>query len=204
MSVTFVASFKFLVRELSFSDTASGDISINLQNVTRVFVPYHCSYLESTFFGRVIEETCRNRQSEDQQSQKERGPSAELRSFSCFRLFFETVALAGDSFLGCSLQGNVWHSPARGPVRPERKDRSQVWILGDGIEIRSQNTTSIACNENQYMPSTVKIREGYRPPYLTEESVVQPEKHRKKQPTNTRKSQPSDSYILATEEKTKL
>ena len=116
----------------------------------------------------------------------------------------ETVTLAGDSFLGCSLQGNVWHSPARGPVRPERKDRSQVWILGDGIEIRSQNTTGIACNENQYMPSTVKIREGYRPPYLTEESVVQPEKHRKKQPTNRRKSQPSDSYILATEEKTKL
>lgn len=204
MSVTFVASFKFLVRELSFSDTASADISINLQNVTRVFVSYHCSYLESTFFGRVREETCRNRQSEDQQNQKERGPSAELRSFICFRLFFETVTLAGDSFLGCSLQGNVWDSPARGPVRPERKDRSQVWILGDGIEIRSQNTTSIACNENQYMPSTVKIREGYRPPYLTEESVVQPEKHRKKQPTNRRKSQPSDSYILATEEKTKL
>ena len=179
-------------------------MSINLQNVTRVFVSYHCSYLESTFFGRVIEETCRNRQSEEQQSQKERGPSAELRSFICFRLFFETVTLAGDSFLGCSLQGNVWHSPARGPVRPERKDWSQVWILGDGIEIRSQNTTGIACNENQYMPSTVKIREGYRPPYLTEESVVQPEKHRKKQPTNRRKSQPSDSYILATEEKTKL
>ena len=104
MSVTFVASFKFLVRELSFSDTASGDISINLQNVTRVFVPYHCSYLESTFFGRVREETRRNRQSEDQQNQKERGPSAELRSFICFRLFFETVTLAGDSFLGCSPQ----------------------------------------------------------------------------------------------------
>ena len=204
MSVTFVASFKFLLRELSFSDTASGDKSINLENVTRVFVPYHCSYLESTFFGGVLEETCRNRQSEDQQSQKEWGASAELRSFICFRLFFETVTLAGDSFLGCSPQGNVWNSPARGPVRPERKDRSQVWILGDGIEIRSQNTTSIACNENQYMPSTVKIREGYRPPYLTEESVVQPEKHRKKQPTNRRKSQPSDSYILATEEKTKL
>ena len=135
MSVTFIASFKFLVRELSFSDTASGDLSINLLNFTRDFVPYHCSCLESTFLGRVIEETCRNRQSEDQQSQKERGPSAELRSFICFRLFF-------DRFFNRRLF--PWVQPSRKcmalPSQRTSKARKKGPVAGVDTRWRHRNT----------------------------------------------------------------